>query len=239
MTQGTVTPVSAEEYLSGGAKSAAFPDRAFGTIIGGTITDEPRMMQQRDYTTSDPMFYPDSGQPMMQLVVHVQTDLRDPDDPADDGVRAIYVKGQLRQAVINAMRGTGDKVPRKGGTLRVRYDRDEPVTLKNGKPGNPQKIYAAQYLPPAARGAADFLAEDGNGNGAAQTSTTQAAPVVTQFATGPTREMGAVETVRAPAVSGRLACPAAIDPGKWAAMSDAQHAQMYAALGLNADEPPF
>lgn len=147
---------SIEDFFAGGVPAAKFPDGLFGTIIGGVITSEPRMQQQRDYTTGDPITYQD-GNPAMQMVIVVQTDQHDPAIEGDDGQRALYVKGQMRQAVGEALRKAGARKPERGGRLLVKYLEDKPTTLKNGKPGNAQKIYAAKYEPPAAQAAGQFF----------------------------------------------------------------------------------
>lgn len=225
---GARVTIDQEQFLGGKVTSAKFEDRAYGTIIGGEIIGEPTMMQQRDYTTGDLLFFPD-GNPQWQLMVKLQTEQRDPSVPDDDGVRAVYIKGQLKAAVSEALKRVGEKVLRRGGHLRIKYLRDEPVTLKNGRPGNPQKIYAAQYDAPAAGSAAAFLASDEH--------RAQQGPVATSFATGgPT--------------GGGLACPEGVDAARWADMNAAQQQQMYDALGLGSpvavaaasgfrDEPPF
>jgi len=142
-----------EDFFAGGVTAAKFEDRAFGTVIGGEIVDEPRMQQQRDYESGEPMTYPD-GNPAMQLVVVVQAYAPSGDD---DGRRAFYVKGQMRQAVGEALRKHNEKAPRRGGQLWIKYTEDKPTTLKNGRPGNPQKIYAAKYEPPSAAQAAAYF----------------------------------------------------------------------------------
>lgn len=208
-------------FLGGKVASASYPDKAFGTTIGGRIVRDPQLVQQRDYTTGDPLSYPD-GNPQMQLIVHVQTDIRDPEIPNDDGVRALYIKGQMKAALIDALKRAGvdpTAGPVKGGELYMRYERDEPVTLKNGRPGNPQKIYKGKYLPPAGAATADFLTEP-------------ATPVLASFANGPTPAANIPQA---------LACPQGIEPARWAAMNPDQQTQMYGALGLdpNSSEPPF
>lgn len=214
-------------FLGGKVASASFPDREYGTTVGGRIIRDPELMQQRDYTTGDPLFYPDSGKPQMQLVVHVQTDVRDPAVPDDDGVRALYVKGQMRAALIDALRRAGIEPtvgPRKGGQLFMRYERDEPVTLKNGKRGNPQKIYTGKYLPPAGE-ASEFLTEPSN------------APA--SFANGPQPTTSADAMRNSGNVPQALPCPEGIEPARWAAMTPGQQTQMYSALGLDPNTPPF
>jgi hypothetical protein len=138
-------PIDCESFFAGSATAAKFEDRAYNTVIGGEIVEEPRMQQQRDYESGEPLAYPD-GNPMMQMVVIVQAQSAAGDD---DGRRAFYIKGQLKQAVGEALRKAGVKVPQAGGVLQVKYVRDEPTTLRNGKRGNDKKIYAARYTPPA------------------------------------------------------------------------------------------
>lgn len=206
-----------ESFLAGKTTAAKFEDRDYGRVIGGEIIGEPQMLQQRDYTTGDLLFYPD-GNPQMQMVVRVQAQ---PATSDDDGVRALYIKGQMREAVITALKTAGERVPRKGGTLQIKYLRDEPVTLKNGRPGNPQKIYAARYTAPVGA-AGDFLS-----------AAADAAPAAS-FANGPTTTFATGGVVRE---AGGLACPEGVDPGRWRDMSPAQQQQMYEALGYGKPEP--
>jgi hypothetical protein len=205
-----------ESFLAGKTTAAKFEDRDYGRVIGGEIIGEPQMLQQRDYTTGDLMFYPD-GNPQMQMVVRVQAQ---PATSDDDGVRALYIKGQMREAVITALKTAGERVPRKGGTLQVKYLRDEPVTLKNGRPGNPQKIYAARYAAPVGA-AGDFL------------SAAAAAPAVA-YDNPPAR---VVQAGGPQNTESRRPAPEGVDPARWAAMSDEQQRQMHVALGYGQPEP--
>jgi hypothetical protein len=138
--------------MGGGVKSAAF--KSPGTVVGGSILREPRVTQQTDFDTQKPKFY-DDGNPMMQIVVQVQTDQRD--DTDDDGVRAFYIKGQMRQAVADAVRAVKAKGLDVGGALFVKYERDEPNSRGRG---NDKKVYAARYTPPAGQAANDALMGD-------------------------------------------------------------------------------
>lgn len=129
----------------GGTTSLSFADKAtMGKPRGGVIVDEPTMSQQTDMQSGDPLSWPD-GKPKMQVVVKVQTDEADPDDTFDDGVRALYIKGQMQQAVGQALRKVGAKGLRKGGTLRVAWVSEEPAKTRGF---NPKKIFAAEYTPP-------------------------------------------------------------------------------------------
>lgn len=141
----TPQPVpTADDFLMGGSvPSAKFP--TLGTTISGRITTEPTVEQQRDYTTGEPKFW-DDGKPQMQMVVALATTERDPQVQDDDGTRRLYVKGQLKNAVAQAVRAAGARGLEVGGVLTVKYVRD-------GERKNPRfnapKEYAAQYVPAA------------------------------------------------------------------------------------------
>lgn len=131
---------SPDEFLmGGGVRSAKFD--TVGVVAKGTIVSLA-MQQQRDYAKNTPKFW-DDGKPMMQLRVVIQTDERD--DADDDGLRALYLKGESQKAVREAVRSTGAKTIEAGGTLAVAYigDGEAKGTL------NPPKLYRAQYKPPS------------------------------------------------------------------------------------------
>lgn len=224
-----------ESFLDGKTTSAKF--ERIGQVIGGEIIADPRMVQQRDYDTDELMFFPD-GNPQMQMIVKVQVQ---PATSDDDGTRAFYIKGQLKTALIDALKATGEKVPRRGGSLWVKLTGEEPVTLKNGKPGSPKKIHAAKYTPPTGA-AGEFLGGSttfGNAPAAAAAvGAVMAGAPVASFDNGPR--------------TSSLACPPGVTPENWSRMDAGQQAQMYDALGLPhggqqsprggsafADEPPF
>lgn len=125
--------------MGGGVKSATFG--AIGARNAGYIVRQPEVVQQRDYTTGEPKFW-DDGSPMQQLVVQLATDQRDPADAEDDGTRALYVKGQMKNAVRDAVRTTGAPGLEVGGYLDVQYVRDGEAK-KRGM--NPPKEYTAAY----------------------------------------------------------------------------------------------
>lgn len=123
-----------------GAKFAAV-----GDSITGTITGAPTERQQTDFTTKQPAFWP-NGDPKMQILVPLQTSLRE--DPDDDGVRTLYVASRhMKQAIGQAIRTAGASDVVKGGVLTVRFVGTDPAS-KN--PQNPAKMYDAQYTAPAA-----------------------------------------------------------------------------------------
>lgn len=136
-------PNPADEFFGGGHKSASFNGTAPITV-SGTITRVGEPVQQRDLVSGTPKTW-DNGDPMMQLPVDVQTTLRESDE--DDGVRTLYIKGQMRAAIRDALRAAGSDGLRVGGTLSVTYTGD----AKPSAPGlNGAKQYAATYSQPAA-----------------------------------------------------------------------------------------
>jgi hypothetical protein len=156
--------------LGGGGKSAKFEN--VGDAIKGVICAQPELRQQTDIKTGAPKCW-DNGDPMMQLVVKLQTEQRDPADPEDDGIRALYISGgfkraSLQKAVAEAVRAAKAKNLDVGGTLAVRFTGEEPSSTKGFSPA---KLYAAQYQPPAAKAAEDFL-----GGGAPQKDAWEDAP---------------------------------------------------------------
>jgi hypothetical protein len=136
------TAPSADDFLmgGGGAPSAKFPTP--GTVIGGRITEKPTVEQQRDIKTGEKKFWSD-GNPMMQLVVTVQTDQRDPEIDEDDGRRRLFVKGQMKNAIADAVRTAGARGLEVGGTLTVTYTHDGQVTQRGF---SAPKQYRAEYV---------------------------------------------------------------------------------------------
>lgn len=151
--------------LGGGVPSAKF--EAIGTTVGGVITEEPEMRQQNDFDANEPAFWPD-GKPKMQLVVTVQTDLRDPEVQDDDGQRRFYVRANLQKAVAAAVRKAKASALEVGGTLQVTYSADG---AKSNPRFNAPKLYTATYTPPAA----NFLASTPDDTQAAAAAPTAAA----------------------------------------------------------------
>lgn len=102
--------------------------------------------QQTDFKTRAPLFY-DNQQPKMQVVVTGLTSERDPDRPNDDGMRKLYVKGQMKAAVREAVLAANAPGLEIGGSLAVVwFDEKAPDA-----PGlSPQKLHRAQYQRPAA-----------------------------------------------------------------------------------------
>lgn len=217
--------MEANDFLmGGGAKSAQFPDRAYGTTVGGAIVRPPEVRQQTDKATGNPKFF-DDGTPRNQLVVQVQTDQRA--DQNDDGVRAFYIKADMLRAVREAVRAAGAPGLQVGGVLAVTYIRDE-----QGKGSIPKKIYTATYQPPAAQ-AANAMLMGQPAAPAPQQAYAQPTPAYQQPpqpAYQPPAQPAYQPPPPAPApVAAPAGPPPGFDPGYWATLPPDQQAALAAA----------
>lgn len=149
--QGYAAPVDPYDMLEGGKRAIKFVQKdangfdqhaPVGTSYTGLIVGDLRTMQITDFETKQPKVYPD-GRPAMQLVLDLQTDERDPDDPTDDGVRTLYVKNQMLAAFQQGIQPT-KHLGRIGEGSRVTVTL---VGYKNTGKGNPQKLYQIQIGP--------------------------------------------------------------------------------------------
>lgn len=129
--------LSLDDVMQGGAPSAFSKDDPIGTSVEGEIV-EIRAEQQTDFTTGEPLYYP-NGKPKPQVVIHLQTTLQDPNRVGDSGIRGVYVKGynigQLRLACRQA--GVGDH-PNVGDRLKATFARTQPAKTRGY---NDAKIY--------------------------------------------------------------------------------------------------
>jgi hypothetical protein len=144
--------ISANDLLMGGGiASAKFP--TIGTKVTGRIIREPEARQQTDIQTGDPLTFA-NGDPRMQIVVQLATDERDASIDDDSGERALYIKGNMLNAVREAVRKAGAKGLEVGGTLTVVYSGDGEAKTRGF---NAPKLYTATYTPPSAEAANTLL----------------------------------------------------------------------------------
>ena len=125
--------------MGGGARSASF--KTIGDQVQGTILSV--VTRQQTEPGGKAKFY-DDGNPMMQLVVTLLT--AEQDDEDDDGLRAVYVKGQLRAALRAAVLKSGEHGIAEGGELVVRFSSELPSQTKGF---NATKQYKVGYRPPS------------------------------------------------------------------------------------------
>jgi hypothetical protein len=158
----------ADQFLLGGGGSSAKFDQIGDSVTGVIISTD--VQQQTDITTGAPLTW-DNGDPRQQLVVRLQTEQRDPDNPDDDGIRAVYVKGSkkagtrsMHDAVATAVRAAGGKGLEEGGTLTVKFVGEEPPSQRGL---SPRKLWEATYVQP------DRAAQSGSFLGTTTTITAQ------------------------------------------------------------------
>ena len=153
-----------ENFFEGAVRTGA-PSvslRQPGDFVHGEIVEQ-FMTEAKKFGSDEVEVDRKTGQPIKQLVVILQTDLRNWDKVAkvptteagvekpgseDDGKRAVYIKpwtnihGAVGKAVAKA---TGKPGPlRDGGTLGVKI-----AKLENTGKGNPLKVHEAVYTAPA------------------------------------------------------------------------------------------
>ncbi|QLE71095.1 hypothetical protein FGW37_05290 [Streptomyces rectiverticillatus] len=137
--------MQADDFLMGGSGVQAARFERIGSAVTGYISGKPKVQQMTDFTTSEPLTWP-NGEPKLQMIVTMATDQVDPAVEGDDGMRRIYVKGQMKKAVADAVRQAGARGLEEGGLLTVTYVRD-------GRKTNPKfkapKEYSATYQRPA------------------------------------------------------------------------------------------
>ena len=125
--------------MGGGARSARF-ETVGDTVIG--LVTSMEMRQQTDFKTNELLFWQD-GNPRMQLVVTLETMARE--DADDDGLRNVYIKGQMQKAVADAIKRAGERGIGQGGKLGIKF-------VATATPTDPRlsgaKQYTASYAPP-------------------------------------------------------------------------------------------
>lgn len=136
--------------MGAGGRSATF--KSVKDAVDGWIVDFA-MRQQTAFGSGTAKFY-DDGNPMMQLVITLQTKIADDED--DDMIRRVYAKGQILQAIRKAVADAGARGLAVDGRLYIRYTGDG----KAEKNMNPPKQYIAKYQPPV-QASVPAAADDG------------------------------------------------------------------------------
>jgi len=211
--------------MGGGVASAKFP--IIGTKVAGQIVRGPDARQQTDIETGMPLTFA-SGDPRMQVVVQLQTNDRDPSDADDDGVRGLYIKGNMLNAIRDAVKKVGAKGLEMGGYLAVEYVADGE---RKNKAFDPPKLYAAIYAAPSVTAANEVLMTAPVVQPAAV-----AWPTVAPLAGGPNPfPQPAIHPAYVAAVAAAAPpvppAPVGVDPALWARMEPAQQQAVLAAIG--------
>lgn len=126
-----------------GAKFATIGDLVQGTIV--KIGDKVQARKFRSDGKLGDLATWDDGQPIWQVRIDIQTDVRDPMIQNDDGIRGLYIRAgsELRKVVQEAVRMSGSKEILVGGFLGVQFIGEEPSGAAVEK-----KLYAAVYRAP-------------------------------------------------------------------------------------------
>lgn len=141
------------DWLMGaGAPSLSFKE--LGTSHEGVVRSYEKK-QQSDPTGALKTY--DNGDPMYQLVVTLATEERDPENPDDDGLRRLYVKGNMLVALRDAIKRSQHKGDIVGGTVGVKYVKDGQATRAGF---TAPKEYAAKFTPPPAETVTDGYGYD-------------------------------------------------------------------------------
>ena len=145
-----------DAFLAGGAPKAFFTeDSGVGDSVTGVISADPQVTQQTDMNTREPLTWPD-GRPKMQLLLDIQTEIRDGED--DTGVRRIYIKGKsLTEQCREALKAAGKKRFDVGGTVTVTFTRHEKLKSSDRFKS---KFWSVSYEPPSHEA---MLAAQGSG----------------------------------------------------------------------------
>ena len=132
-----------DDFMGGGFKT--FPFDNVGDRVAGVVVQTPVKEQQRDMVTNELSFW-DNRQPKWMYRLQIQTELRDSDDPYDDGIRTLHLSWKRLDAVRAAIRAAGAKNIEIGGQLALQFTEFGPVTKKGF---NAPKIgFKAWYKPP-------------------------------------------------------------------------------------------
>lgn len=133
-----------------GAGTPSFSFESPGDNVQGHIA-KLAASQQTDFKTKEPLFWK-NGDPMMQVIVTLSTDLRDPSVDNDDGSRRVFIRGKsLTDGTRDAVRKVGGKKLEIGGWMSVTYAADGPKE----RGGYPPKLYEVEYRKPDGSAAAN------------------------------------------------------------------------------------
>ena len=207
--------MDANQLLMGsGIKSIKWKDHQIGHTVIGTICEPPKVEQMKKYQSDELDFWP-SGDPKMQIIVTLQTELRD--DGEDDGRRRLYIEPRMMTCVRNAVKAAGAKGLEVGGRLAIRW-----ISGTGQGEGNARQ-FAAEYAAPVV----DPGSLLNGGSQPQQQAPAQAAPTSPAGPTGG----GLLNT---PVQAAPADPPPGVDPQVWDTLPDAQRQAVLAAMGTPA-----
>lgn len=181
-----------DQAFQGSGRSIFSKDTPPGTTITGTITDAA-MKQVTKFGTTEPDYF-QSGDPKMQVILTLKTDLHD--DVDDDGTRAAYIKlwGSQKAALAKAIETAGcakaSQILIPGTIFKATFHGKETRASKNGS--FTENVYSYQLQKGAPVGIDQAITQPVTPAAPAQTApaapVTQAAPAAAAQAATPAQQ---------------------------------------------------
>lgn len=148
-----------DQAFQGSGRSIFSKDTPPGTTITGTITDAA-MKQVTKFGSTEPDYF-QSGDPKMQVILTLKTDLHD--DVDDDGTRAAYIKlwGSQKAALAKAIETAGcakaSQILIPGTIFKATFHGKESRSSKNGS--FTENVYSYQLQKGAPAGIDQAIAQ--------------------------------------------------------------------------------
>lgn len=235
MTETINTPrPDANDILMGGGDG--IPAAYFanpGDSVEGVITAPPKAREEREFNqvtkrSDGPVKTFPSGDIIYGILVDLQTSLRDPMNPEDDGVRRLYVEGRrLKDAIRTAVANAGGKGLEVGGYLKVTHHQMEAAGTVMAKG------YVAEYRTPANQGLMGGAPASVQNLPAVAPQPTVAQPAAVQAAAQVAQAAPVSQPAPAPAAAPAVADPVAAARSMFAIPGFTDQ-QIAAAVGLDA-----
>lgn len=150
-------------FTGGGKGPVGIPLKEIGDVAGGVIFKMERLEERDDNGNTK---LNEWGKPKPLFVAWIMTDLRDPENPDDDGSRRLWIKGNALYELKTYLRENGLGAPKVGGQIFIKLIGKKP----SGKP-QPMKLHAAKYIPPTTESEAAAYAHAAKLNGPKQDDT--------------------------------------------------------------------
>jgi hypothetical protein len=138
-----VTETVANLFENQGGPSAKSLLVDVGDSFTGIVQGPAVKLQTKGYTTDQPAYWDEEKQnPKMAWAINLMV---------DGELRTLWapIPSDVCVKFLKAVKATGSTNVAEGGKLTVKLVGTEPVTLKNGKKGNPKKLHEVTYIPPA------------------------------------------------------------------------------------------
>lgn len=198
-----------------GEPAAKFPHPG-ASIEGTVVAKEAAPKRKYSRNPNAPVEYevyktgPNAGQPIKELIVTLQTALRDPAIENDKGLRRVFFPFQMQQEMAKSIKAAGGQGLPIGAWLRITFTHEVPS--EGG--GSPRKEYSVEY-----RGVADQMIAPAP---VQQAPVYQQAPVQQQVPSVVTPPVGSAQAVPAlpqlsPELLQALQAAGAVIPGQAAA----------------------